>query len=240
MAKKSSDKPARYFRLYFDNAPAIALLSDAELGKVFRNVFRLGRDESLVPLKGKAAAIFEIYRAQFIRDTEDIDTNSENGKLGGRGRKKTAGLDEKSAGLDEKTPAKPPVKPTIQNNTVQDDTVTERDYTTQDNDKTIPASLVDYFASAGIPMVKLRWTQLWRYMYGPDGLTEDVIRYAVDACVAANARNWYYLQGVLNRLIANGTLTIDEIIAADEAREAAKQTGIFERPGSFDPKRGYE
>lgn len=97
-------------------------------------------------------------------------------------------------------------------------------------------------------MMPNHWNRLREYMDGPDGLTEELVRYAVDACVAANAPNWNYMQGVLDRLVSSGIRTLDEALAADAARKTAREaaeaetpaTGYWERPGSFDPKRGYE
>lgn len=233
-AKEAVPEQKTYFKLFFDHADIVLSFSNEEAGKLLKSLYKMGRGEDPVPLRPRTATLFDVFRVQFARDTRLSKKRSDAGKQGGRGNKKekSTALYSESTALHEKST----VNPSIEN---REQSIEYREQRTENGDVTLSG----YFSTAGIRMMPNHWKRLREYMDGSDGLTEELVRYAVDACVAANAPNWNYMQGVLDKLVSSGIKTLDDALAADAARKTNRDTpdtGYFERPGSFDPKRGYE
>jgi DnaD/phage-associated family protein len=70
-----------------------------------------------------------------------------------------------------------------------------------------------------------------------DDLPEDVIRYAVDKACERNIRNWGYVKGILNKIIAAGLHTLAEVKEHD-ARFA--QGGKAAKAAQNNPALNYE
>ena len=203
---------SRYFRLYFDNAPALYRLSDAEAGKLLKNICRLGRGEDLAPMNDKTAFAFDIFAAQFSRDSEFVAKMAAIGSAGGRKSKRRL------------SDAKAAHKRGVSNIDIDNNI---------DSNINIDSALRACFDDNRIPMSARSWQWLTEH-YEPYGLTPEMVALAVNRAIEHNARSWVYVQTIFEGWNTKGIRTL-------EAAEAdTPDTGIFERPGSFDPKRGYE
>lgn len=81
---------AKAFLSYYDMESALCKLPDAEIGQVYRAMYRYSKDgEILEDLSPGAAILFEVLRSQIDRDQERYRKTSEARSAAG---KKSAGL----------------------------------------------------------------------------------------------------------------------------------------------------
>lgn len=212
---------SKYFRLFFDNAPALYKLSDGEAGKLLKNICRMGRGEDLAPMNAKTAFAFDIYSAQLVRDLEYSERMAAIGSVGGKKNKRRL-----SDASQKESAAKQTITVT---DTRQDETDTKQD----DSSNTPDALLRACFNRRKIKLSERAWEWL-KDRLGPEGLTLELVELAADKAVEHGAPNWAYTRKILNTWYEGGIRT------PEDAEEETNDTGIFERPGSFDPKRGYE
>lgn len=100
---------------------------------------------------------------------------------------------------------------------------------TDEDDKT----MLDHVSGYGIKLSDRARKMISNYV-NVEGMSPDLIRLAADRTVEHDKTSWAYMNTILEGWLKKGIRTV-------EAAEAdTPDTGYFERPGSFDPKRGYE
>lgn len=57
-----------------------------------------------------------------------------------------------------------------------------------------------------------------------DGISDEVIKYAVDSAIDNNKRTWSYVKAILNRCVEQGYKTIADVRAAEAEREKMKNS----------------
>ena len=94
-------------------------------------------------------------------------------------------------------------------------------------------ALFDYVTGNGIKLTG-RSRKMISNLVSVEGMQPGLIRLAADKAVEHGVLAWSYMEAIFNGWLSKGIHTVEEAEAETPERE------IFERPGSFDPKRGYE
>lgn len=92
----------------------------------------------------------------------------------------------------------------------------ERGY--NDNDRIMP--LPEYVEQGIGHMTPGNWNELNDFM--ADGITEDMVRFAVDECAAQKAASFAYLRRMLNGWLVNGYMTLEAVKAHEREFQDAK------------------
>lgn len=58
----------KYFKLYLNYAPVLDKLSDGDVGRLVKNILRMGRGEELEPMKDKTEVVFHLLAAELNRE----------------------------------------------------------------------------------------------------------------------------------------------------------------------------
>lgn len=190
------------FLMYYEYEEQLKDLSDEELGKLVRAMFRFEKlgfeDENLTPL---ASMAFGFIKRNLIRDRENYDKRSETSKINGKkgGRPKN----EKPKKPNSETYLKP-------NNLTKPDKEKEKDkdkVKVNDKDNVVVDSITycEKQFSRTLSPVEYELIMNWRKWF-----TDDVINYAIDKTIKNGARGLSYTEAIINSWHDKGFKTLHE------------------------------
>lgn len=192
------------FLMYYEYEEQLKDLSDEELGKLIRAMFKFEKlgfeDENLTPLANMA---FGFIKRNLIRDRENYDKRSETSKINGKkgGRPKN----EKPKKPNSETYSKP-------NNLTKPDKDKDKDkdkvkVNDKDKDKEVVDSITyceEQFGRTLSP-VEYQLIMNWREWF-----SDDVINYAIDKSIKNGARALSYTEAIINSWHDKGFKTLHE------------------------------
>lgn len=188
--------------MYYEYEEQLKDLSDEELGKLIRAMFKFEKlgfeDENLTPLANMA---FGFIKRNLIRDRENYDKRSETSKINGKkgGRPKN----EKPKKPNSETYSKP-------NNLTKPDKDKDKDkvkVNDKDKDKEVVDSITyceEQFGRTLSP-VEYQLIMNWREWF-----SDDVINYAIDKSIKNGARALSYTEAIINSWHDKGFKTLHE------------------------------
>lgn len=196
------------FLMYYEYEEQLKDLSDEELGKLVRAMFRFEKlgfeDENLTPL---ASMAFGFIKRNLIRDRENYDKRSETSKINGKkgGRPKN----EKPKKPNSETYLKP-------NNLTKPDKEKEKEKEKEKdkvkvNDKEKDNVVVDSITycekqfSRTLSPVEYELIMNWREWF-----SDDIINYAIDKTIKNGARGLSYTEAIINSWHDKGFKTLHE------------------------------
>lgn len=190
------------FLMYYEYEEQLKDLSDEELGKLVRAMFRFEKlgfeDENLTPL---ASMAFGFIKRNLIRDRENYDKRSETSKINGKkgGRPKN----EKPKKPNSETYLKP-------NNLTKPDKEKEKDkdkVKVNDKDNVVVDSITycEKQFSRTLSPVEYELIMNWRSWF-----SDDVINYAIDKTIKNGARGLSYTEAIINSWHDKGFKTLYE------------------------------
>ena len=190
------------FLMYYEYEEQLKDLSDEELGKLVRAMFRFEKlgfeDENLTPL---ASMAFGFIKRNLIRDRENYDKRSETSKINGKkgGRPKN----EKPKKPNSETYLKP-------NNLTKPDKEKEKDkdkVKVNDKDNVVVDSITycEKQFSRTLSPVEYELIMNWRSWF-----SDDVINYAIDKTIRNGARALSYTEAIINSWHDKGFKTLHE------------------------------
>lgn len=198
------------FLMYYEYEEQLKDLSDEELGKLVRAMFKFEKlgfeDENLSPLANMA---FGFIKRNLIRDRESYDKRSETSKINGKkgGRPKN----EKPKKPNSETYSKP-------NNLTKPDKDKEKDKV-KDNEKDKDKVVVDSISyceeqfSRTLSPVEYQLVSNWREWF-----TDDIINYALDKTIKNGARALSYTEKIINSWHDKGFKTLRECELEDKPK----------------------
>lgn len=190
------------FLMYYEYEEQLKDLSDEELGKLVRAMFKFEKlgleDENLTPLANMA---FGFIKRNLIRDRENYDKRSETSKINGKkgGRPKN----EKPKKPNLETYSEP-------NNLTKPDKDKDKDkvkVNDKDKDKEVVDSITyceEQFGRTLSP-VEYQLIMNWREWF-----SDDVINYAIDKSIKNGARALSYTEAIINSWHDKGFKTLHE------------------------------
>ena len=188
------------FLMYYEYEEQLKDLSDEELGKLIRAMFKFEKlgfeDENLTPLANMA---FGFIKRNLIRDRENYDKRSETSKINGKkgGRPKN----EKPKKPNSETYSKP-------NNLTKPDKDKDKvKVNDKDKDKEVVDSITyceEQFGRTLSP-VEYQLIMNWREWF-----SDDVINYAIDKSIKNGARALSYTEAIINSWHDKGFKTLHE------------------------------
>lgn len=201
------------FLMYYEYEEQLKDLTDEELGKLVRAMFKfekLGLEgENLTPLANMA---FGFIKRNLIRDRENYDKRSETSKINGKkgGRPKN----EKPKKPNSETYLKP-------NNLTKPDKEKEKDkdkvkVNDKEKDKEVVDSITyceEQFCRTLSP-VEYQLIANWREWF-----TDDVINYAIDKTIRNGARALSYTEAIINSWHDKGFKTLRECELEKKSKE---------------------
>lgn len=95
-----------YVKAYYDWIEQTAALDDAERGRLFVAVLEYARSGEIMPLEGREAILFPVFKLVIDRDEQRSEVNRENGRRGGRPRKNKSEKNRKKANETEQKATK--------------------------------------------------------------------------------------------------------------------------------------
>lgn len=192
------------FLMYYEYEEQLKDLSDEELGKLVRAMFRFEKlgfeDEILTPL---ASMAFGFIKRNLIRDRENYDKRSETSKINGKkgGRPKN----EKPKKPNSETYSKP-------NNLIKPDKEKEKEKNkVKVNDKEKDTVVVDSITYCEqqfcrtLSPVEYQTIANWREWF-----TDDIINYAIDKTIKNGARALSYTEAIISSWHDKGFTTLRE------------------------------
>lgn len=197
------------FLMYYEYEEQLKDLSDEELGKLVRAMFKFEKlgfeDENLTPL---ASMAFGFIKRNLIRDRENYDKRSETSKINGKkgGRPKN----EKPKKPNSETYSKP-------NNLTKPDKDKEKD---KDNDKvkdkvTVVDSITYCEEQFGRTLSPVEYKLISKWHSWFDG---EVINYAIDKTIKNGARALSYTEKIINSWHDKGFKTLRECELEDKPK----------------------
>lgn len=198
------------FLMYYEYEEQLKDLSDEELGKLVRAMFKFEKlgfeDENLSPLANMA---FGFIKRNLIRDRESYDKRSETSKINGKkgGRPKN----EKPKKPNSETYSEP-------NNLTKPDKDKDKDKV-KDNEKDKDKVVVDSISyceqqfGRTLSPVEYQLVSNWREWF-----TDDIINYALDKTIKNGARALSYTEKIINSWHDKGFKTLRECELEDKPR----------------------
>lgn len=190
------------FLMYYEYEEQLEELSDEELGKLVRAMFKFEKlgleDKNLTPLANMA---FGFIKRNLIRDRENYDKRSETSKINGKkgGRPKN----EKPKKPNSETYSKP-------NNLTKPDKEKEKEKD-KVNDKEKDKEVVDSISyceeqfGRTLSPVEYQIIANWREWF-----TDDIINYAINKTIKNGARALSYTEAIINSWHDKGFKTLRE------------------------------
>ncbi len=241
-----------YFCAYHSMLDATRKLSDAEVGRLFRGLLLYSATEEYPQnLQGREEIVFDIFAQQIDREIEKYKLACERNKRNGASRCESVPV-AASRCQSQRVAAKKCQSHQKEEKEKEEDKDKEKDEeeliarAREENPfgdgggERPDFNTVEAYVSGNIP--GMNWANLQEMATFKADLPEDVIRYAVDKACERNVRNWGYVKGILNRIIASGNKTLAEVKEADErfagsgkARRAAQENPALQyeqRPSS--------
>lgn len=103
----------------------------------------------------------------------------------------------------------------------------------------------DLAAAASVPLHEYLIQNLfqmspgnWQALHSlmEDGMTDELVRAAVDEAMGRGVRGWYYVQAILNEWVVNNVRSLDDLRRYKEARRLKKKGLSFTLPSDDSPQ----
>lgn len=192
-----------YVKVYADWTKATAKLKDAEKGRLIDAmvVYATTGEDHSDALSGNEQYLFPMFQASIDRDREAFADYSKkqraNGAKGGRPRK-----NPKNPVVLDENPKNPVVFNETQKTYIKEK---EKEYTPPTPSQGAGGGAA-YIADNLRGMTGGNWEELRSYL--EDGITMELVHYAVDEAAANGKRTWTYVRGILNRLLEEGISSV--------------------------------
>ena len=193
-----------YVKVYADWTKATAKLKDAEKGRLIDAmvVYATTGEDHSDALSGNEQYLFPMFQASIDRDREAFADYSKkqraNGAKGGRPRKNPVVLDE--------NPKNPVVFDKTQKTHIKEKEKEIPPHTPSIGGTPDGGGGAAYISDNLRGMTGGNWEELRSYL--EDGITMELVHYAVDEAAANGKRSWSYVRGILNRFLEQGIATV--------------------------------
>lgn len=200
-----------YVKIYADWTKATAKLREAEKGRLVDAmvIYATTGVDTSDQLSGNEQYLFPMFQASIDRDRQALaelsQRQSENGKKGGR-------------------PRKNPKNPLVFKENPKNPLVFEKTQKSEEKEKEYiypptplqgePAGCGSYVAENLRSMTGGNWEELRSFM--DDGITDELVRHAVDEAAANGKRTWSYVRRILDRYLNEGITTLAQAKASDK------------------------
>lgn len=186
-----------YFCAYHDMLGAMRKLSDAECGRLFRALLAYSSGEPLDNLQGREELLFDVFSQQIDRDAKRYEErcakNRDNVNKKNERKRSLTNVNDRYQ-EKEKDKDKEEYPPTPQQGE--------------------PAGCGSYVADNLRSMTAGNWEELRSFM--DDGVTDELVRHAVDEAAANGKRTWSYVRRILDRYLNEGITTLSQAKASDK------------------------
>lgn len=230
------------FKVFPDAMRTVDLLSDVEAGRLFKALIHHvnGLDDDL---PGKELLVYTMMAAQIDRDAASSEEyhqqRQEAGRRGGRPKKETSEKVQKGTFSEKK----------VENLDVDNDIDIDNDNDIEvdvDNNRARELSTAaapafdspDFHGDLKNPITyatnelgRLSPNDMQELESFRADLPDDVIIYGIDAACSARVRTWRYARSILNRYVAAGFRSVNDVKAAEAARERQKANMVSDGHG---------
>lgn len=204
-----------YFCCYHSYARKLAKLSDQEVGRLFRALLEYSEYGERPELAGRESVAFDFiaYDIDSAKEAykEKCEANSQNGKKGGRPKKRTDSEKPKKAiGFSE-----------TQKSQDEDKNKDKKEKSSDDDKKkdAVAAVISDYCNRINPTPSPTSLDELRGYV---EEMGEDVCRRAFDIALDAKITTWNYIRGILRRKLSQGVHCLADWDALEEQWEREK------------------
>ena len=210
----------KYLKIFTDFGEALEMIGDAEAGRLFKAAMKYAKLGEAPELRGNERFLWVQLKQSIDRSREIYNRKAEAARKVGVRNAKYSQEEYIKGILDdlERLDAESDDIDTISNDIVQEkDKEKDQDYTTTP----LPppgdggGGGTRYLEDNLRGMTPGNYEELRSYL--DDGVSMDLVRYAVDEAAAHGVRTWAYVRRVLNRCLTAGAFT------ADKARELQKE-----------------
>lgn len=222
-----------YLKLFFSFSNDVQRLSDAEIGRLVLQMLayaKSGDEDSYLSEDGFDSVLFPVMKGIIDRDKlkqeEFSASQAEKGRLGGKAKaakKASSSLARKStqnssqatkttsflAMNKEKEEEEEKEKESPPSSSYDSDGAGTDDGGAGDSLAPSSASVIDYIDHNLFRMTSGNYDSLRELM--ADGITEELVKYAVDEALSHGSRNWAYVQACLNKWLVNGCTTVNDV-----------------------------
>lgn len=226
-----------YFPCYHSYAKKLAKLSDQEVGRLFRSLLEYSETGETQELTGRESVAFDFIAYDIDRAREaykkKCESNSENGKKGGRPKKRSLSEEAK----------KPTAFPETQKSQDKDKNKNKNKDKSEDEDPPKPptpvessvvaAVIADYCNRINPTASPSSLDELRGYA---EELGEDVCKRAFDIALDAKITKWNYIRGILRNKLREGVRSLADWDALEEKRRQQKQGANSPGGYSYDDK----
>ena len=206
----------KYLKIFTDFDEALEMIGDVEAGRLFKAAMKYAKLGEAPELRGNEKFLWVQLKQSIDRSREvyarKADTARENGAKKGRKAHERTDIDQYLTNIGRYCTDIDQYQPDIGQ---EKDKEKDKDYITTP----LPppgdgGGGASYLADNLRGMTAGNYDELRSFL--EDGVTMDLVRYAVDEAAAHGARTWAYVRKVLNNCLAAGALT------ASQARELQK------------------
>lgn len=189
-----------YFCAYHDMLGAMRKLSDTECGRLFRALLMYSCGEQPDNLQGREELLFDVFSQQIDRDAKRYEDKCAKNKTNVSKRKRSITID------NDRTESLTDVNDGYQDKEKDKDKeeVVVPPYPPQGE----TAGTAAYVADNLRGMTGGNWEELRSYM--DDGITWELVNFAVDEAAANGKRNWSYVRRILNRFLSEGITSVEQ------------------------------
>lgn len=201
-----------FYRSFFE---ALQDLNDKDRLKLYDAICDLALNDEDTQLKGIANTVFKLIKPQVIANTERYV----NGKKGGRPKKETIGFEnKKTTGFD-------PEKPNVNDNV----NVNENENVNANENENVFGLFETEFARPLTP-IEMDLINQWENEHDT-----SIIKMALREAIKHGARNFKYVEAILNNWKSNSVRTVTEAqeYMAKREKEMAVKKGGKQLPGWF-------
>lgn len=207
-----------FYRSFFE---ALQDLNDKDRLKLYDAICDLALNDEDTQLKGIANTVFKLIKPQVIANTERYA----NGKKGGRPKKETTGFDKKKTiGFEnKKTTGYDSEKPNENDNVNVNDNVNA-------NVNVNAFGLFETEFARPLTPIEMDLINQWKNEHDT-----SIIKMALREAVKHGARNFKYVEAILNNWKSNSVRTVTEAqeYMAKREKEIAVKKGEKQLPGWF-------
>lgn len=218
-----------YFLCYHSYARKLAKLSDQEVGRLFRALLEYSEHGECPELTGRESIAFDFIADDIDRAKEayekKCETNSENGKKGGRPKK----------GTDSEKPKKAAGFPETQKSQDEDKNKDEKEKSSDDDKKKDAVAVVIQAYRNKINPTPSPMSLDILKGYAEEMGADCCIR-AFDIALDAKIATWPYIQGILRTKLSQGVRCMADWDALEEKRRNGGKTGTSPGGYSYDDK----
>lgn len=202
----------KYLKIFTDFGESLEMIGDAEAGRLFKAAMKYAKLGEAPELRGNEKFLWVQLKQSIDRSRETYDRKADIARKIGAGNAKGKRNDNERYHSISNDDGR------YRNDIVQDkEKDKDKDYTTTP----LPppgdggGGGTRYLEDNLRGMTPGNYEELRSYL--DDGVSMDLVRYAVDEAAAYGVRTWAYVRRVLNRCLTAGAFT------ADKARELQKE-----------------